>query len=221
MENSVLLKKSVALVAFSRQSLFGAPMIETGDNRSALDAGLIARAQAGDISAFEDLVRRYRNEVYALCFYFTRNREDAWDLSQEVFIKAWRALSRFRGDSSFKTWLMRIAANHSKDHLKKRRIQLTEYDDALQVPDNRDNRTPRSEAEAKEIGTAIDAAVRQLPPKLQMAFILREYQGLSYQDMAEVMACNMGTVMSRLFNARRRLQQILAPLGLLEGYSND
>lgn len=196
-------------------------MIETGDNRSALDAGLIARAQAGDISAFEDLVRRYRNEVYALCFYFTRNREDAWDLSQEVFIKAWRALSRFRGDSSFKTWLMRIAANHSKDHLKKRRIQLTEYDDALQVPDNRDNRTPRSEAEAKEIGTAIDAAVRQLPPKLQMAFILREYQGLSYQEMAEVMACNMGTVMSRLFNARRRLQQILAPLGLLEGYSND
>lgn len=196
-------------------------MIEIGDNRSALDAGLIARAQAGDISAFEDLVRRYRNEVYALCFYFTRNREDAWDLSQEVFIKAWRALSRFRGDSSFKTWLMRIAANHSKDHLKKRRIQLTEYDDALQVPDNRDNRTPRSEAEAKEIGTAIDAAVRQLPPKLQMAFILREYQGLSYQEMAEVMACNMGTVMSRLFNARRRLQQILAPLGLLEGYSND
>ena len=121
----------------------------------------------------------------------------------------------------FKTWLMRIAANHSKDHLKKRRIQLTEYDDALQVPDNRDHRTPRSEAEAKEIGTAIDAAVRQLPPKLQMAFILREYQGLSYQEMAEVMACNMGTVMSRLFNARRRLQQILAPLGLLEGYSND
>lgn len=221
MENSVLLKKSVALAAFSRRSLFGAPMIETGDKRSALDAGLIARAQAGDISAFEDLVRRYRNEVYALCFYFTRNREDAWDLSQEVFIKAWRALSRFRGDSSFKTWLMRIAANHSKDHLKKRRIQLTEYDDALQVPDNRDNRTPRSEAEAKEIGTAIDAAVRQLPPKLQMAFILREYQGLSYQEMAEVMACNMGTVMSRLFNARRRLQQILAPLGLLEGYSND
>ncbi len=196
-------------------------MIETGDKRSALDAGLIARAQAGDISAFEDLVRRYRNEVYALCFYFTRNREDAWDLSQEVFIKAWRALSRFRGDSSFKTWLMRIAANHSKDHLKKRRLQLTEYDDALQVPDSRDNRTPRSEAEAKEIGTAIDAAVRQLPPKLQMAFILREYQGLSYQEMAEVMACNMGTVMSRLFNARRRLQQILAPLGLLEGYSND
>ncbi|NLN94133.1 MAG: sigma-70 family RNA polymerase sigma factor [Candidatus Hydrogenedens sp.] len=196
-------------------------MTETANKTAIEDLELTAKARQGDTGAFEDLVRRYRNEVYALCFYFTRNREDAWDLSQEVFIKAWRALSRFRGDSSFKTWLMRIAANHSKDHLKKRRLQVTAYDDALQVPETRSHQNPRGQAEANEIGRAIEAAVGQLPPKLQLAFILREYQGLSYQEMAEVMECNVGTVMSRLFNARRRLQKILAPLGLLEGYTHD
>lgn len=195
----------------------GARMTETVNKTAIEDAELTAKAQAGDTAAFEDLVRRYRNEVYALCFYFTRNREDAWDLSQEVFIKAWRALGRFRGDSSFKTWLMRIAANHSKDHLKKRRLQVTAYDDALGIAETRSYQNPRRQAEASEIGQAIDAAVQQLPPKLQLTFILREYQGLSYQEMADVMECNVGTVMSRLFNARKRLRKILAPLGLLEG----
>lgn len=196
-------------------------MNEPLDSNASLDAALIVKAQQGDMNAFDDLVRKYRNEVYALCFYFTRNREDAWDLSQEVFIKAWRALSRFRGDSSFKTWLMRIAANHSKDHLKKRRLQVTAYDDALQHTETGSGLDPGRLAEAKEIGDAIDGAVKQLPPKLQLTFILREYQGLSYQEMAEVMECNVGTVMSRLFNARRRLQKLLAPLGLLEGYTHD
>ncbi len=176
------------------------------------DIDLAMRAHDGDMAAFESLVRRYRNEVYALCYYFTRSREDAWDLAQEVFIKAWRAIGGFRGDASFKTWLMRIAANHSKDYLKKRRLDTTAYDDALQAVEADPNQTPADAAAAAELGRVIDAAVRQLPPKHQLAFILREYQGLSYQEMAEIMQCSIGTVMSRLFNARRRLQQALAPL---------
>lgn len=174
------------------------------------DMALVMRAQDGDMEAFELLVRRYRNEVYALCWHFTRNREDAWDLAQEVFIKAWRALKRFRGDSSFKTWLMRIAANHSKDHLKKRRLDTASFDDALQAPDAEIGANPAEAAASSELGAAIDAAVQQLPPKHQLAFVLREYKGLSYQEMAEVMECNVGTVMSRLFNARKRLQALLA-----------
>ena len=176
------------------------------------DMDLAIRARDGDMPAFESLVRRYRNEVYGLCYYFTRSREDAWDLAQEVFIKAWRAIGGFRGDASFKTWLMRIAANHSKDYLKKRRLDTTAYDDALQAVEADPNQTPADAAAAAELGRVIDAAVRQLPPKHQLAFILREYQGLSYQEMAEIMQCSIGTVMSRLFNARRRLQQALAPL---------
>jgi RNA polymerase sigma-70 factor (ECF subfamily) len=174
------------------------------------DMALAMRARDGDSEAFESLVRRYRNEVYALCWYFTRNREDAWDLSQEVFIKAWRALNRFRGESSFKTWLMRIAANHCKDHLKKRRLDTASFDDALQAPDTESSANPSETAVSNELGAAIDAAVQQLPAKHQMAFVLREYKGMSYQEMAEVMQCNVGTVMSRLFNARKRLQELLA-----------
>ena len=174
------------------------------------DMALAMRARNGDNEAYESLVRHYRNEVYALCWYFTRNREDAWDLSQEVFIKAWRALARFRGDSSFKTWLMRIAANHCKDHLKKRRLDTASFDDALQAPDTESSANPSETAVSNELGAAIDAAVQQLPAKHQMAFVLREYKGLSYQEMAEVMQCNVGTVMSRLFNARKRLQELLA-----------
>ena len=180
------------------------------------DLALAEQARQGDMDAFETLVRRYRNDVYALCYYFTRNREDAWDLSQEVFIKAHRALDSFRGDASFKTWLLRIAANQSKDHLKKRRLQTTPFDDAWQPQDADAGQTPGEAAEASELGAAIDAAVNRLPVKHRMAFILREYKGLSYQEMAEVMHCSIGTVMSRLFHARKRLQKILAPLGLTE-----
>ena len=180
------------------------------------DLELVARARQGDMQAFEALVRRYRNDVYALCFYFTHSREDAWDLSQEVLIKAYRALGAFRGEAGFKTWLLRIAANQSKDHLKKRRLQTTSYDDTWQPPDAEAGLTPGEAAEANEVGAAIEAAVNRLPEKHRLAFILREYKGLSYQEMAEVMDCSAGTVMSRLFHARKRLQQMLGPLGLME-----
>ena len=137
-----------------------------------------------------------------------------------MFIKAYRALGGFRGEAGFKTWLLRIAANQSKDHLKKRRLQTTSYEDTLQAPDAEAGQTPAETMEAKEVGAAIDAAVSRLPMKHRTAFLLREYEGLSYQEMAVVMNCSVGTVMSRLFHARKRLQHMLGPLGFTENNTN-
>lgn len=181
------------------------------------DLLLVSKARQGDQQAFESLVRRHRNEVYAMCHHFVRNREDAWDLSQEVFVKAYRALDRFRGDSGFKSWLMRIAANHAKDHLRRRRLETVAYDDSHRADTPASSMTgPDRGCELKELGRVIDQAVQSLPKKQQMAFMLREYEGLSYQEMAGVMACSVGTVMSRLFHARRKLQDILARMGVME-----
>lgn len=178
------------------------------------DMALVARARGGDMAAFEALVRRYRNQVYALSYHFVRDREDAWDISQEVFIKAHRSLAGFRGEASFKSWLLRIAANHCKDQLKRRRLDVVPLDEALGGdgdggPGHADHR-----AEMGELGRAIEAAVAALPPKHRMAFILREYQGMSYEEMAAAMECNLGTVMSRLHHARKKLQAALAQAGM-------
>lgn len=181
------------------------------------DAALVARAQSGDDPAFEELVRRYRNDVFALSYHFLRNREEAWDISQEVFIKAYRSLRHFRGEASFKTWLLRIASNCCKDVFKKRRLETVSFDDALdatQAPSALPG--PGERTQARELGRAIDAAVAALPAKHRAAFVLREYEGLSYQEMAEVMQCNIGTVMSRLHHARRKLQNALVEMGVVE-----
>jgi len=178
------------------------------------DRELVALAQEGDVQAFEVLVRRYRNDVFALSTRFVRNREEAWDISQEVFVKAWRSLGRFRGDAGFKTWLLRIAANHSKDWLKKRRLDTVVFDDAVQARAPSGAQGPGETAEARELGAAIQQAIDALPHKHKLAFILREFEGLSYQEMAEVMQCNQGTVMSRLHHARKKLQNALTRMGV-------
>ncbi len=181
------------------------------------DGPLVARARNGSTDAFEELVRRYRNQVYALCYHFVHSREDAWDLAQETFVNAHRALPAFRGESGFKTWLMRIAANRCKDYLKKRRLDTVPFDDAQSADGPANSPQPDEELEHRELARAIDAAVNGLPLRHRTAFLLREYEGLSYQEMAEVMNCNIGTVMSRLFHARRKLQAALRGTGLLEG----
>lgn len=180
------------------------------------DDALVLAANSGRDEAFEELVRRYRNEVFAFSQYFVRDREEAWDLSQDVFVKAYKSLRHFRGDASFKTWLMRITANRCKDFLKKRRITTIPLDDAIKTGHPSEGHTPSSGAEAGEIGRAIDVAVAGLPAKHQLAFVLREYQGLSYQEMAGVMECSVGTVMSRLHHARKKLQEKLIALGVWE-----
>ncbi len=181
------------------------------------DLALVSRAAAGDMVAFEDLVRRYRNDVYALSYHFLKNREEAWDTSQEVFIKAHRALGRYRGEASFKTWILRITANHCKDQFKKRKLDTVVLDETIGGGPASPNLGPDRSLEAQELGKAIDEAVAALPPKHRMAFVLREYEDMSYQEMAAAMRCSLGTVMSRLHHARKKLQQALLDKGMVEG----
>lgn len=191
---------------------------DQGQLKAAEDAALVSLAQTGDFSAFEELVRRYRNDVFGLAHHFLRNREEAWDISQEVFIKAYQAIGSFRGDASFKTWLLRITANRCKDYFKKRRLDTVAFNDAIKAEDQHSAQLdPARSLEASEIGRAIQAALEQLPAKHRTAFVLREFQGLSYEEMSKAMDCNLGTVMSRLHHARKKLQHLLVGMGVVEG----
>lgn len=180
------------------------------------DIAMVRAVLEGDTAAFETLVRRYRNDVYALSYYFVHNREDAWDISQEVFIKAHRSLARFRGDAGFKTWLLRIAANHAKDFLKKKRLDVVPFNDALKADAESPGDTPERRLEMTELGEAIEGAVAELPIKQRTAFVLREFEDMSYQEMANVMQCSIGTVMSRLHHARKKLQKALKKKGIVK-----
>ena len=190
---------------------------DTTPLRDLADTALVARAQRGSAEAFEVLVRRYRNDVFAMSYHFVHNREQAWDISQETFVKAYRSLKWFRGDAGFKTWLLRIAANHSKDYLKKRRLDTLPFDDVVAATVADPVPGPDRLVAAEELGRAIEKAVAGLSAKHREAFVLREYQGLSYQEMAEVMGCNLGTVMSRLHHARKNLQEALTRMGVVDG----
>jgi RNA polymerase sigma-70 factor, ECF subfamily len=165
-------------------------------------------------------VRRYRNDVYRLACRFVRDREEAWDLSQEVFIKAYRALWRFRGEAQFKTWLMHIVANQCRDHLRKHRTPSVPMDERLRMEHTAPADDPDHAAEARELGQAIERALESLPHKHRLAFVLREYEGMSYEEMARTMRCRIGTVMSRLHHARRKLQDKLAEAGNIEGWNH-
>ncbi len=184
--------------------------------KDAPDATLVAYARRGDEGAFEELVRRYRNDVYRLACHFVHDREEAWDLSQEVFIKAYRALWRFRGEAQFKTWLMHIVANQCRDHLRRQRppLDARTLEEEPRIVRAASRCEPDRVAEARELGQAIEQALESLPHKHRTAFILREYEGLSYEEMARTMRCRMGTVMSRLHHARRKLQDKLAETGV-------
>lgn len=188
------------------------------DVKNAGEGELVIQAKTGDIAAFEELVKRYRNDVYSLAYHFVRNREEAWDVSQEVFIKAYSALGSFRGDSSFKTWLLRITANRCKDLFKKRRLDTVSYNDLIETPSGaKDESDPSKKLAARETGEAIMSALNTLPAKHRTALVLREFEGMSYDEMSQIMGCNVGTVMSRLFHARKKMQQILIRMGVVEG----
>ncbi|HNR31130.1 MAG TPA: sigma-70 family RNA polymerase sigma factor [Candidatus Hydrogenedentes bacterium] len=180
------------------------------------DGVLVAHARQGDDAAFEELVRRHRNDVYRLVCRFLHDREEAWDVSQEVFIKAYRALWRFRGEAQFKTWIMHIAANQCRDHLRRRRAPFVPLDEGIRFERAASAGEPDHAAEARELGLAIERALETLPHKHRLAFVLREYEGMSYEEMARAMRCRIGTVMSRLHHARRKLQDKLAEAGFSE-----
>lgn len=181
------------------------------------DATLVAWARKGDADAFAELVRRYRNDVFGLAMHYVGQREDAWDIAQEVFVKAHRSLGRFRGDASFKTWVLRITSNQCKDFFKKRRLPTVSMDAAVRESAASSLAGPEQAAEAREIGEGIQQALGTLPHKHRTAFILREFEGMSYDEMAEAMGCNLGTVMSRLHHARRKLREQLKKSGVLKG----
>lgn len=184
--------------------------------REVTEAAVVARAQAGDFAAFEELVRRYRNDVFRLAHHFVRDREEAWDLSQEVFIKVHRSLRGFRGHANFRTWLLRVTTNQCKDYLKKRRLPTVAFDEALRTDAPSGAPSPGNALAAREVGDAINVALQRLSHKHRTVFVLREFEGLSYEEIAGVMGCSLGTVMSRLHHARRKLQQVLIRMGIVE-----
>ena len=194
-----------------------APASSLNEADAAADADLVRLAQSGDPRAFDQLVTRYRGKVFGMCYHLVQNEQDAWDLAQEAFIKAWRALPSFMGDSSFYTWIYRIAHNCAYDWLRKKRIQGDgEFNDEITKPIAagaeavpKGDRGPDEVLKHRELGMRIKEAITQLTPDHRTAILLREVEGHSYEEIAAMMECSLGTVMSRLFYARKKLQELL------------
>jgi len=179
---------------------------------------LVNRARRGDLKAYDELIRRYQERIYATVYHMTANHEDANDLAQEAFIKAFQALKSFKGGSSFYTWLYRIAVNKTINFLKQRKnrqhMSLNDIDfNAEHDPDLValiSDKTPRREAGLNELQEKLNAALLKLSESHRLAVVLHDVQGLSHEEIANVMHCNIGTVRSRLFYARQQLQALLA-----------
>ena len=183
----------------------------------AQDQVWVERAQAGDQEAFRHLVERYQRRVYAVAYGIVRNRDDAWDIAQEAFVKAYRNLTRFQGNSGFYTWLYRITYNLCIDNMRARsRRSFVEIDSSrmLQAAVAKEapmETHPAKTADRRELAEQIEKALNQLSEKHRAIIVLREIEGLSYEEIADVLKVSKGTVMSRLFHARRKLQDLLDP----------
>lgn len=184
-----------------------------------VDQVLVERVRNGDRDAFDLLVRKYQHKVANLVSRYVYDSAEVEDVSQEAFIKAYRAIKGFRGDSAFYTWLYRIAVNTAKNHLvaQGRRPPNTDVDagDAEQIEAGRMMReigTPESNTLSKELAECVTRAVAELPQDLRVAITLRELEGLSYEEIATVMDCPIGTVRSRIFRAREAIDKEMEPL---------
>ena len=183
------------------------------------DLDLVKQAQAGDTEAFDQLVSQYRNRVFGMIYNMVHNEQDAWDLAQDSFLKAWKSIARFRGQSSFYTWIYRIVMNVTIDWLRKKQVRGgdAEFDDAIQLKeiDPASRTVPHADAlphermEHKEIRSRIDAAIVQLSPEHRAVILMKEIEDMQYHEIAESLGCSIGTVMSRLFYARKKLQNLL------------
>jgi RNA polymerase sigma-70 factor (ECF subfamily) len=179
---------------------------------------LVKRARKGDLTAYDDLVRRYQERIYATIYHMTSNHEDANDLAQEAFIKGFQALRSFKGGSSFYTWVYRIAVNKTINFLKQRKNKAHLSLDDLDLNAEHDpdlvalisDKNPRREISLAELQEKLNAAMQKLSEPHRLVVALHDVQGLSHEEIAKIMDCNIGTVRSRLFYARQQLQAYLS-----------
>jgi RNA polymerase sigma-70 factor (ECF subfamily) len=182
------------------------------------EAELVKLARGGDLSAYDELVRRYQERIYATIYHMTANHEDANDLAQDAFIKAYQALKSFKGGSSFYTWVYRIAVNKTINFLKQRknRTQMSLNDLDVNVEHDPDlvalisDKTPLREVNLVELQEKLNEAMQKLSESHRLVVTLHDVQGLSHEEIAKIMECNVGTVRSRLFYARQQLQAYLS-----------
>ncbi|MBD3185157.1 RNA polymerase sigma-70 factor [Candidatus Poribacteria bacterium] len=178
-------------------------------------AVLVERFQRGELSAFDEIVKRCQKHVYNLAYRFTRNCEDSYDISQEVFIKVFKSLDKLKNTSAFDAWLRRVTVNACMDHLRKQPGEKIFEDitdvEIRQSVTNKETVNPDTPLEDNELQRIISRAVQQLPNKQRKVFILRHYEGLALKEIAEAMDCSLGTVKAHLFRATRRLRKILRP----------
>lgn len=184
------------------------------------DAKLVARVQQGDKAAFDLLVLKYQRKILRLLSRMLRDQSDIEDVMQEAFIKAYRALPQFRGESAFYTWLYRIAINTARNWMSSQGRRpsspngnQTEEGETFDEIDNlTDNNTPESMLASREIAESVNMTIQELPQELRTAIVLREIDGLSYEEIAEAMSCPIGTVRSRIFRAREAIAAKLRPI---------
>jgi RNA polymerase sigma-70 factor (ECF subfamily) len=184
-----------------------------------LDLDLVKRVQAGDNSAFDLLVRKYQHRIGALVYRFVPDHAESQDVTQEAFIRAYRAMANFRADSQFYTWLYRIAVNTAKNHLVAMKRRPPTADIAAEDAEHHagagrlhDHDTPEHQLLRQEIEQTVSDTVAGLPEDLRQAITLREVDGRSYEDIAQIMQCPIGTVRSRIFRAREAIDRQLRPL---------
>ena len=184
-----------------------------------LDEDIVLRVQRGDRSAFDFLVIKYQHKIIQLVNRYVKDPSEAQDVAQEAFIKAYRALGNFRGDSAFYTWLYRIAINTAKNYLVSRSRRSSDYQVDIQDAEALENapqlqgmETPERLLLNQEIIDTIKTAIDKLPEEMRTAIMLREFEGMSYEEIAEAMDCPVGTVRSRIFRAREAIDNKLNPL---------
>jgi RNA polymerase sigma factor (sigma-70 family) len=191
-----------------------ATMPDSNTPAGMLEADLVKRAQRGDLKAYDELVKRYQQRIYATLYHMTGNHEDANDLAQDAFIKAYAALKSFKGGSTFYTWLYRIAVNKTINFLKQRKnkyhLSLNDIDfNAEHDPDLMaliSDKTPTRDVALAELQKKLNEALLKLSEPHRMVIVLHDVQDLSHDEIAEIMGCNIGTVRSRLFYARQQMQ---------------
>jgi len=203
--------------------MLGSPQLtprvdDPAKDEKALVRGLVGKAKGGDLSAYDELVRRYQERIYNTVYHMTSNHEDANDLAQEVFIKAYQALKSFKGESSFYTWIYRIAVNRTINFLKqngrRRHLSLNDIDSQVEhdffLTSLVSSETPYRNVKLAELQEKLNTAMSQLSEVHRMVVTLHDVQGISHEEIGKIMDCNVGTVRSRLYYARQQMQAMLS-----------